>query len=682
LSTKQEDLIIMDLYNVNIKKAKMLSLLCSTTYKNEPQRISDQLTFSLQNEQIIKPSDPDVSLIALSGILDEELIIAFRGTVIAKKEQPFKSWQEMFINMICNGLAVADSSHYQSKYNHHAYEGMVHPGFAWLLEKFLPDIQYIIKNSNAKQICLTGHSLGGALATLAAYRLINNFPIISVYTFGSPRVGDQDFKERYKRYKITHFRFENKNDIIPHLPPYKQHRDAINIMLCPFVNLQLPAVNYQHVGMLQFINWEGDLVENSINLPQERLDKCLKNINQIFRDHDINLYYQSLEKINSQSLENIGVDMQSSLNILIIGKTGSGKSSLINYLYGDNIAKTGIGRPVTQKGFDKYNINWENINVEIYDSVGLEVGDGKAQEWLINLDDKLKQHGVNLPASQWFHTVLYCINAAGHRVEPYEDKIIERLISDNYRIVIVVTNSDRLTDDEISELVRPIKEKFSEKTTPIVPVCSVEKKNRDGSVTRRFGREDLEAETLKGFWYAITIRLPDRCEYLLLQELKKWKQEQSRLIFSNSDNRNRLRISQGEMADQINNNFKIFLSKLEDLRRKTILSEINETVRNFRRIANKLNYPQLEDLPAFPNEPIIILNFLEDLKAALLTFENVFINLVVRILNFVGNKDPQAIIQQLENKMQELEKIIKDQKPKISSLIRDMLMVRPQLEGK
>lgn len=663
----------MDLYNVNIKKAKMLSLLCSKTYENEPRTISDKVTFSLQNEQIIEPSDPDVSLLALSGILDDELIIAFRGTVIAKEGQSSKSWREMFLNMICNGLAVADSSHYQSKYNPHAYEGMVHPGFAWLIEKFLPDIQDIIKNSNAKQICLTGHSLGGALATLAAYRLINNFPLISVYTFGCPRVGDQDFKEQYTKYKIKHFRFENKNDIIPHLPPYEEHRNFINSLLSQF-DLRLPAVNYQHVGMLQFINWEGHIVENSGNLPQERLYKFLKNIKQLLHDHNIDLYYQSLEKINSESLENIGVYMQSSLNILIIGKTGSGKSSLINYLYGNNIAKTGVGRPVTQKGFDKYNIKWENINVEIYDSVGLEVGDGKSQEWLKNLDDKLKNHGVKFPASQWFHTVLYCINAGGHRVEVYEDKIIERLILDNYRIVIVVTNSDIKTDDEVSELVKPIKEKFSDKITPIVSVCSIEKKNRDGSITRRFGREKLEAETLKGFWYAITIRLPDRCEYLLLEELEKWRQEQKKLIFSNSDNNhNRLRISQGQLASQINTNFQIFLNKLENLRRKTLLKEIDETVRNFKVIADKLNYPQPEDFPPLPNEPIIILNFLEELKATLLKFENVFINLVVHILNFMDNRDPQYIIQQLENKMQELEKIIKDQKPEISSLIRDML---------
>ncbi|WP_335085613.1 lipase family protein [Nostoc sp.] len=172
----------------DLERAKILANICRATYESRPT--FSEYAQSLSDSQLIKSTDETVPVIALSRFIDGELIIAFRGTVVANKEQPLKLWQEMLLNMICNGLAVVDSSHYQSKYNPHAYEGMVHPGFALLLEEVLPKIQAIIKNSNAKQICLTGHSLGGALATLAAYRLINNFPLINVYTFGSPRVGD------------------------------------------------------------------------------------------------------------------------------------------------------------------------------------------------------------------------------------------------------------------------------------------------------------------------------------------------------------------------------------------------------------------------------------------------------------------------------------------------------------
>ncbi|MFM7365811.1 MAG: lipase family protein [Cuspidothrix sp.] len=660
--------------NVNLQKAKILSLLCCETYENETKIISKKSIFPLRDKQIIKHSDPTVPLLALSGILDEELIIAFRGTVIADKEQPLKNWQHMVTTMICNFLAVADNPLYASKYNTKAYAGMVHPGFAWLLEEFLPDIENVIKNSNAKQICLTGHSLGGALATLAAYRLINTFPVNSVYTFGSPRVGDKDFRSQYK---ITHFRFENRNDIVPHVPPYDQHRDRINNLLLPFIKSQLPAVNYQHVGTLQFINWEGNLVEDSTLLREERLNEFVKNPNEIFNDHNISLYFQALENLIKAIVnysEESGVNMQSSLNILTIGKTGAGKSSLINYLYGEDIAKAGIGSPVTQGGFDKYQIKWEDINVQIYDSVGLEVGNGMAKSWEENLNSELKEHGIERQAIEWFHAVFYCINAGGHRVEPYEEGIIEKLILNKYRLIIVVTNSDQATDKEIDQLIQPIRRKFTQDIAPVVPVCSVTRELRDGSVSRTFGRSPLQSEMLKGFWYAITVRLPDRCAYLLHQEVDKWMEKQTEIISSHTDKTGRLhKITKEKLIDQINDNLKIFQGELDNLRIKILKKEITETVRNFAVIANKLQYPQSEDFPKLPTNLNIPPDFISQVKKLLLSFGNFFATILARLVGLFDSRSPQDVIKNLENEMLKLKNIITEQNPQISELVEGML---------
>ena len=58
--------------------------------------------------------------------------------------------------------------------------------------------------------------------------------------------------------------------------------------------------------------------------------------------------------------------------ILVLGKTGSGKSSFINYFTGQNLAETGTGKPITQK-MHKYVLNSDDFKVEIYDSKGIEV---------------------------------------------------------------------------------------------------------------------------------------------------------------------------------------------------------------------------------------------------------------------------------------------------------------------
>ena len=76
-----------------------------------------------------------------------------------------------------------------------------------------------------KPLFITGHSLGGALAILAALELQRNgFPIVQVYTFGQPRVGNADFRQRYDAVLGDKtFRMVFQEDIVarvPHLPAW------------------------------------------------------------------------------------------------------------------------------------------------------------------------------------------------------------------------------------------------------------------------------------------------------------------------------------------------------------------------------------------------------------------------------------------------------------------------------
>lgn len=72
---------------------------------------------------------------------------------------------------------------------------------------------------------ITGHSLGGALATLAAVDIATNtiFSSPIVYTFGAPRVGDPSFVKYYNYTVPIHWRIQNKYDIVPHLPTLVYH---------------------------------------------------------------------------------------------------------------------------------------------------------------------------------------------------------------------------------------------------------------------------------------------------------------------------------------------------------------------------------------------------------------------------------------------------------------------------
>ncbi len=69
------------------------------------------------------------------------------------------------------------------------------------------------------KLIITGHSLGGAQALLCAAFLSHcGFKVDSCYTFGQPRVGNSDFSKWCAKMVPNHFRFVNRNDIVPRIP--------------------------------------------------------------------------------------------------------------------------------------------------------------------------------------------------------------------------------------------------------------------------------------------------------------------------------------------------------------------------------------------------------------------------------------------------------------------------------
>ena len=107
-----------------------------------------------------------------------------------------------------------------------AYKGKVHRGFIQALQLVWPQlIKEIRTRVNAggrmRKVCLAGHSLGAALATLATQRLhrMRDIEVDALYTYGCPRAGNLDFKRGFQAIKKRLFRFENNNDAVPKLPP-------------------------------------------------------------------------------------------------------------------------------------------------------------------------------------------------------------------------------------------------------------------------------------------------------------------------------------------------------------------------------------------------------------------------------------------------------------------------------
>ena len=181
-------------------------------------------------------------------------------------------------------------------------------------------------------------------------------------------------------------------------------------------------------------------------------------------------------------------------NVLILGKSGVGKSSLLNYLWGDNVAKVGAGKPQTGEGVYPYDpIKFKNIDIAIYDSYGLEAN--KASRWHKIIEDEVKKHDCNIDPLDWFHSVIYCVDAKRARIEEFEiEEILKPLANKGNRICFALTKCDVASENEIKSLENILKSKIPNHSG-IHRVCADPKKTIGGGSGVPFGKETL----LNGF---------------------------------------------------------------------------------------------------------------------------------------------------------------------------------------
>ena len=119
-------------------------------------------------------------------------VLSFRGTEVTEKSD-----------------VLADL---KSGKNIEACGGKVHVGFKGEINKLWPAISKTLEN-NRCNVYITGHSLGAAMATIAASRIQNR--VIALVTFGSPRVGNREFVNSLF---VEHYRVQNNCDDVTKVP--------------------------------------------------------------------------------------------------------------------------------------------------------------------------------------------------------------------------------------------------------------------------------------------------------------------------------------------------------------------------------------------------------------------------------------------------------------------------------
>lgn len=150
---------------------------------------------------------------------------------------------------------------------------------------------------------------------------------------------------------------------------------------------------------------------------------------------------QAAQKIMDEIKENYS--SLTTLNVVVIGKTGVGKSTLINSVFGENVAEVGLGRPVTQS---IRKLEKEGTPLAIYDTPGLELqGDHSAENLLEQVTNLVNEGIQSEDVNQAIHCIWYCINTASSRVEPTEMNFLRKLGENTKRcnvpVILVLTQA-------------------------------------------------------------------------------------------------------------------------------------------------------------------------------------------------------------------------------------------------
>ncbi|QLE57470.1 lipase family protein [Nostoc sp. TCL26-01] len=212
---------------IDYAKALKYAILCKDVYKSFT---SQPIFTGIVGEIVLlnQASSDTQGAILPNG---SDLTIVFRGTESSLDwEIDLDTRQERaeFDQKIVKEKIVEEEEQEQIyPYKDQSASGaLMHRGFVNAYFSVRDTICQYIGNNEVKSVVVTGHSLGGALATLCAVDIQYNFhdklTAIEAYTFGAPKVGNNGFRESYNRRVPNSYRIIHGMDIVAALPRWWQ----------------------------------------------------------------------------------------------------------------------------------------------------------------------------------------------------------------------------------------------------------------------------------------------------------------------------------------------------------------------------------------------------------------------------------------------------------------------------
>jgi len=269
-----------------------------------------------------------------------------------------------------------------------------------------------------------------------------------------------------------------------------------------------------------FCQNQSDKLESLI---KEQVPKILSNL--------IPKFQEKIKEVYSEILNNLKQTyIQRKKRILLIGKTGVGKSTLINSIFNSDLAETGFGRPITMNEKPKkYEYNTHD-DLILYDSRGIEIDPNYGVE--INYNKIKKFINEQFQMNEPLDAIWYCIT--GTKMEDVEIELVKKLralYKDNSLSTVIVYTQSFFEEDFIAMknyLITKIDDQL------IIHNIIAKMKKMGNSIIKSFGLEEL---------VSITKKLIEKNSNLVLLSTAKTKTEQKmenlineKIIISNEIN--------------------------------------------------------------------------------------------------------------------------------------------------